>query len=330
MSLRNTLRNTAPLELILSRRRFGARRLIRAYAGRKCLAEVPPDLRRTKLFRRESFPPSGPVPWLDRPDAETRIDARLAAGEITAPEAELCRSWSRNGFVTLEGFRTTSTVDRVWSAVEDAVRSGRVGVPLEEMREDGPYEGRLLDLHLEVPQLGEIASHPRTLALVELLLGTDVRPLQTLAFFAGSEQAAHSDSVHMTTYPESFLAGAWTAMETIEPDSGPLVYYPGSHRLPFYSSRDVGITVRESLFDCYGAYSRKYEPFIQSLIEREGLEPAVFTPRQGSVLLWHANLLHGGSPRQTPSRSRKSVVCHYVARDAVCYHDLSASLARAG
>ena len=124
----------------------------------------------------------------------------------------------------------------------------------------------------------------------------------------------------MTTYPEGFLIGAWTAMENIELDSGPLVYYPGSHRLPFYSARDVGISERESLIDCYDAYSHKYEPFIQDVIHREGLEPAVFTPRQGSLLLWHANLLHGGSPRQEPSRSRKSVVSHYVARQAICYH----------
>jgi len=44
----------------------------------------------------------------------------------------------------------------------------------------------------------------------------------------------------MTTYPEGYLVGAWVAVEDIHPDSGPLVYYPGSHRLPYYLSKEVG------------------------------------------------------------------------------------------
>ena len=44
------------------------------------------------------------------------------------------------------------------------------------------------------------------------------------------------------------------------------------------------------------------------------------------MLIWHANLLHGGSPVKDPKRTRKALVCHFFARGAVCYHDLTGTL----
>ncbi len=67
---------------------------------------------------------------------------------------------------------------------------------------------------------------------------------------------------------------------------------------------------------------------MQELIKEEGLERVVFTPKKGDMLIWHANLLHGGTPRKARGLSRKSVVCHYFAHGAVSYHDLSGFLAR--
>jgi len=328
MNVKDVLRRNVPLSALLAWRRLKARDLVDGWARRDCFAEVPVDLRKIRLFRRESFPESGPVPWLDRDGALERIAEKLAAGEITDVEAALCRRWSRDGYVLLEGFFDPDFVDGTWAAVEEAVASGKLPVPFEAMTEDEPYEGRFQDLHQRVPEVGEILRHPGILDLIRLLFGREVHPFQTIAFFAGSQQPEHSDAAHMTTYPQGYLVGTWAAMEDIHPDSGPLVYYPGSHRLPYYSAGDVGIEPRESVLDFYGAYSGKYEPFIQQVIRRQGCEPVVFTPRKGDVLVWHANLLHGGTARRDPARSRKSVVCHYFARGAICYHDISAGLAR--
>ena len=72
-------------------------------------------------------------------------------------------------------------------------------------------------------------------------------PFQTITSHKGSQQQEHSDSIHMTTYPIGYLTAAWVAFEDIHPDSGPLVYYPKSHRLPYIFSRDVGIKPRKRL-----------------------------------------------------------------------------------
>ena len=42
-----------------------------------------------------------------------------------------------------------------------------------------------------------------------------------------------------------------------------------------------------------------------------GLEERTFLPKKGDVLIWSADLAHGGSPATDPSLTRKSLVGHY-------------------
>ena len=153
----------------------------------------------------------------------------------------------------------------------------------------------------------------------------EVEPFQTITSHKGSQQGEHSDSIHMTTYPLGFLSAAWIACEDIHPDSGPLVYYPGSHKLPYVFSKEVGITEAEFKERGYQAYHEKYEPAIKRLIGDKRLEPHYFHARKGDVLIWHANLIHGGSKRNDLQYSRRAVVCHFFAKGTFAYHDLSAS-----
>src|SRR3569833_2090164 len=135
------------------------------------------------------------------------------------------------------------------------------------------------------------------------------RPLQTIASHKGSQQPDHSDSIHMTTYPLGYLTAAWIAFEDIHPDCGPLVYYPGSHRLPYVFSRDVGISEEDFKREGYRPYHAKYEPRIREMVEKAEIEPHYFHAKKGDVLIWHANLVHGGAERRKLELSRRSVVC---------------------
>lgn len=329
MVLKNFVRRRTPTRILLAWRKFKARRLMAAYDDLETFADEPVAVRRLPWFRREQFPASGPTPWLDRDDAEERIEELLATGELSTAEAALCRAWRRDGFVVLPGFFRSGLLDAAWQGTLDAIDQGIVPATLDTMTDGGPYEGRALDMHVVVSELREILHYRQTCDIIGMLLGRPARPFQSITFFAGSEQGTHSDSIHMTTYPEGYLVGAWVAMEDIHPDSGPLVYYPGSHRMRFYSSRDVGVELKEVVQGAhYDAYHSKYEPFIADLVESKQLKPLLHTPKKGDLLLWHANLLHGGTERKNKDLSRKSVVCHYFAEGAVCYHDLIASLAR--
>lgn len=82
-------------------------------------------------FRAEHFPYSGPYPWLDEADAGARVDGKLARGEITASQGELCRKWSADGYIVLPGLIEPDILDRVWTAYERAAGEGRIQIPAD-------------------------------------------------------------------------------------------------------------------------------------------------------------------------------------------------------
>ena len=184
---------------------------------------------------------------------------------------------------------------------------------------------RYLNPHFKVPAVNALMRDPAILGWVELLLGHPPIPFQSIGAESGSEQLEHSDAIHMTTYPLGYMVAAWIACEDIHADSGPLMYYPGSHKLPYYLSHEVGIDVAEFQQRSYACYAEKYEPFIQKVLKERALPREYLIAQKGDVLFWHHNLIHGGSPIKNPALSRKSLVCHYFARGVFCYADLTSS-----
>ncbi len=290
---------------------------------------VAPDVvaafERMDYPRVEKFPEAGELPWLDRADALQAIDAKLPAGELNAHEASRLRDWVRDGYLIIEGAIEHQTLDEGWAAYERAVADGRVTLHSEPIAADDPWPGRFLDPHLKVSELCGIMRHPAVLHWARLILGREPEPFQTIASHKGSQQREHSDSIHMTTYPIGYLVAAWVAFEDIHPDSGPLVYYPGSHRFEYLFSKDLAIPEDEFRARGYSAYVEKYEPRIQALLAERKAVPHHFYAKKGDVLIWHANLLHGGSVRRDVRHSRRALVSHYFAEGVICYHDFSAS-----
>jgi hypothetical protein len=46
--------------------------------------------------------------------------------------------------------------------------------------------------------------------------------------------------------------------------------------------------------------------------EERGLKTETFMAKKGDVLIWHADLMHGGVPIQDPRQTRKSLVAHFM------------------
>lgn len=174
----------------------------------------------------------------------------------------------------------------------------------EEFRDGRAPTARVQDAWKMVDEARQLAVDNRATAALGQLFGRTALPFQTLNFPIGTSQLAHSDTIHFSTIPNGYMAGVWVALEDIDENNGPLVYYPGSHKLPYYGMHD---------FDLEPGYHNYhiYEQRIQGLIDEHKLEPEYGVVKKGEAIIWHANLLHGGAPQRDMQRSRHSQVTHY-------------------
>jgi hypothetical protein len=157
----------------------------------------------------------------------------------------------------------------------------------------------------------DLATNPRILALLRTLYGRRGWPFQTLNFTIGTQQPYHSDSVHFSSVPERFMCGVWVALEDVDAENGPLLYYPGSHRWPIYANEHIGHWADDASSRTQEVHRHCWD----RLVALHGCQPQQFHARRGQALLWLANLLHGGSKQLDRTRSRWSQVTHYYFDD---------------
>jgi hypothetical protein len=113
----------------------------------------------------------------------------------------------------------------------------------------------------------------------------------------------------------------------VHPDAGLLAYYPGTHNVVsfgFYDFGDGEVIMADgtNLMSAAG-----FGQWLVGEIDRGRHPRKVFLPKRGDVLIWHAALVHEGSPIIDQSRTRKSLVTHYSGAsqmpDPYMLHDAS-------
>jgi len=240
------------------------------------------------------------VPWVFSPFfMESPMAGRMASADRRTAE-----TFRRQGYVILEGPVVDSdTIDR---AIEDL--DGRY----DDAQTGQGEPSRKLDAWHISAAVADIARAPIVLETLEMLYGRRAFPFQTLNFERGTQQRAHSDTIHFHCVPQRFMAGVWVALEDIHPDSGPLQVFPGSHTLPVFDPFDLGI-------DASWDRHHEYEEAIVALVRAQNLEPLSLAPRRGEAVIWAANLLHGGSSVVDPKRTRLSQASHYYFEDCFYY-----------
>jgi hypothetical protein len=200
-------------------------------------------------------------------------------------------------------------IERFWAEVEAAIGCGKLAyTPGSSDRIHGAHR---------LPGGRKIWLFPPVLDFLRRHFRDEPAACQTLTYPNGSEQTPHQDTIHLTSYPSGFMCGAWIALEDVAPDSGELVVYPGSHRLPRLRAADLGLAKVDTDYSTYVTFDRA----IQALIHQHECTPALYRPKAGEILIWHENLIHGGSPRKNRELSRKSIVSHYFARGSIAYYD---------
>ena len=250
--------------------------------------------------------------WLEENDSKKVLPEHPRFVMLRQSHQQALLDWSEEGYAHLEGFFSEDEIDFV-AEINDSLWASNKG----KWRNGD----RRVRMAFEIPELWGFANQYKLRRVTSLLLGEEAELMNTINFRKGDEQPIHSDSFYMTTFPLGGLVGVWIALEDIHPDAAPLRYYPGSHKLPYIFNERLNN--RGNFWRIGKNGEREYEDQVRSMIEKYQMEEVVFLPKKGDVLLWHANLLHGGSPRNNDELSRKSMVCHFVAKNAICYHEFS-------
>ncbi|ULQ57924.1 phytanoyl-CoA dioxygenase family protein [Flavihumibacter rivuli] len=220
--------------------------------------------------------------------------------------------FQEQGFAVIRGYLDENMVEAVNNAIEELVR---------ERKARFRFKKSIMFAFRQIPLINEIGNNEELLELLACLIQGHPTLFQSKNFLQGSELHTHSDSIHMTTFPLGGLLGVWIALEDVDSENGPLHYYPGSHTIPYYLNSDYG---NEGNKWWLGPKDyADYEAMVQEKIRELGLNRQYFTARKGDLIIWHANLMHGGEPHLNKNRTRRSMVFHYYDTDCICYHEIT-------
>lgn len=183
---------------------------------------------------------------------------------------------------------------------------------IDDFRKEPPGL-KLVDLQRFFDSARRLAFSQAIISFLEELFGSPPALIQSLTFWKSSEQAIHQDFSYVHHHRRlGELAAAWIPLEDIHPDSGPLVYYKGSHfpdQLGFYDWGQGSILASR---DASKVVFNNYTAHLEKLVDQHALQPSIFLPKRGDLLLWHGALIHGGTPMRNPDITRRSFVCHYT------------------
>ena len=181
-----------------------------------------------------------------------------AGGVLTAEQQQ---EFERDGYVVFDPEIPNNLLEGAVADLENRYRSD-----IQRLVEDdgvvygGGPSPRIKDAWRLSDNVKAIAVAPKVLVALRTLYGRKPLPFQTLNFIRGSQQEVHSDAMHFIPEDPAYMCGVWVALEDIGTDNGPLVYYPGSHKLPIGEYEDVGFTADRSEFATYGEFIERSKP----------------------------------------------------------------------
>ena len=225
---------------------------------------------------------------------------------------EQVSSFSNNGYAIIKSFFSEAHVDEINDEVDRMLKSGEASFR---------YQNKIMFAIHKSDLIKNMGADKDLLTVLNHLQKENTTLFQSINFKTGSNQRTHSDAIHMSTFPRGKMIAVWVALEDMSTENGPLHYYPGSHKLPYVMNDDFG-NVGDRFWLGPKDYS-DYEDKIQEIIDKRGLEKKVFVASKGDVLIWHANILHGGERVKDPESTRKSVVFHYYADKCIAFHEIT-------
>lgn len=268
--------------------------------------------------------------WFDKEGAEDHAISIAKSDD----DRETLLKFVRDGYFVIDGLVANQEIDDILDDVKDIWDADRpremtinrvnmngefrpsvhhreiTALPLEERRKIKSESNFTFgDIHPASAPIMKVFKSPEIKRVASLLFQGEAEPRNSLYFEKGSQQNIHQDSAVFHVHPAHYFVGAWLALEDIADDSGPLQYYPGSHKMPVWSEfpnypQDNLRTVADK--DSF----RRYDEYLADA--SKNYEKKVALLKKGQILFWHGQLIHGGTPVTRADATRKSLVIHIM------------------
>jgi hypothetical protein len=256
--------------------------------------------------------------WIDRADWQDELARREKSRAIAAKDATQLRNFVQDGYIILPQAAAAGAVDAFQREIESAFRNGRPDLLYQSHtdRTTRPLAGpvdrlgtRVVDSYVALPQALDLFTSPALVKFLSLIFDAPPLLFQSLSFDQGSQQGLHQDTAYVVVDRPLELAACWIALQDVQAGSGELIYLPGSHR---YHDYDFGRGRKHwsgeaTDQDVHVAWSA----WIHEEGRRRGLTQQSFLARKGDILVWHADLAHGGAQVADASLTRQSLVGHF-------------------
>jgi phytanoyl-CoA hydroxylase len=260
--------------------------------------------------------------WIDRHDWEMQLASRIRQGSVDSETATLIPEFIRNGMIILPGAAEASAIEAFQDNIASSFRKGNDHLlyQMPGVQQPSPVSmglerrgTRIVDAFAVMPEARRLFASRRLMAFLTAIFDEDPLLFQSLSFDQGSEQGLHQDTAYVVVDRPLELAACWIALEDVKPGAGELMYVPGSHR---FDDFDFGGKKHWSPVEDGNDRHQEWARWIYTEAQRRALPVQRFLARRGDVLVWHADLAHGGSPIVDPTLTRQSLVGHFcpVAR----------------
>jgi len=259
--------------------------------------------------------------WIDRLDFPAQLRARVDAGRLTSELAGAITAFERDGYYILRGAASDDAIERFETALSAALRDGHDELIAQNRRNErvpivagmSRRSLRVVDSFVPLPSALDLLSSPRLAEFLTAVFEDRPQLFQSLSFDLGSEQGLHQDTAYVVVNKPMEMLACWIALEDVRAGSGELQYMIGSHRLGDYS----GFAQKHWQTDRDGQEAHeKWSQWIYQEGARRGMPVEKFMAKRGDILIWHADLAHGGSQIDDLSLTRKSLVGHYCPASA--------------
>ena len=264
--------------------------------------------------------------WIDRPDFQRQLHRRVVDGQMLPSMAADIRDFERDGFVILEGAAPDEDLTRFETAISMAFRNGHENL-ISQLPGSGANQPvlagmdrrgtRIVDSFTVLPSALDLLSNARLTQFMHAIFEEQPLLFQSISFDMGSGQGIHRDTAYVVVDRPMEMLACWIALEDVRPGSGELQYIVGSHRLPDFQFAD-----QRKHWNSQQDGAQAHDLWLKRLLEESAqrqLPVRSFMAKRGDILIWHADLAHGGAPISNYELTRKSLVGHYCPVSAEPY-----------